>query len=286
MDCCFAAMTTDSTVLLAVGGAVVIVIYLTIRPKKAKKDPLDKPLGFSSLAQRREVERQMENVLVELSEMARQTTAQIDTRAAKLELLLGEAREVIARLEQLRDSGDAVAREARRLMNPIIDVDLERVELPAKSPVAEDAAAADRIATVPDAHSTLVARSRLDVITSMNDEQAEKPVATPHAHTTVVGHAGAERRIPPPTVEQRIDAARQTLAEAVPARPAVRIEPPSVTPPEANVLRDVDPRHAAVYALADRGSAAGEIATQLGRPRGEVELILALRPKRPEAARE
>jgi hypothetical protein len=34
-----------------------------------------------------------------------------------------------------------------------------------------------------------------------------------------------------------------------------------------------------VYALADQGQSAYDIANQLGRPRGEIELILALRPR-------
>jgi hypothetical protein len=39
----------------------------------------------------------------------------------------------------------------------------------------------------------------------------------------------------------------------------------------------VDPRHAEVYELADGGQSAQDIARQTGRPRGEIELILALR---------
>jgi DNA-binding NarL/FixJ family response regulator len=42
---------------------------------------------------------------------------------------------------------------------------------------------------------------------------------------------------------------------------------------------ELDPRHAEVYALADQGQSAYDIANQLGRPRGEIELILALRPR-------
>jgi DNA-binding NarL/FixJ family response regulator len=39
----------------------------------------------------------------------------------------------------------------------------------------------------------------------------------------------------------------------------------------------MDPRHAQVYDLADEGLSPPEIARQLGRPSGEIELILALR---------
>jgi DNA-binding NarL/FixJ family response regulator len=40
-----------------------------------------------------------------------------------------------------------------------------------------------------------------------------------------------------------------------------------------------DPRHADVYRMADQGNSPNEIARQLNRPHGEVELILALRPQ-------
>jgi DNA-binding NarL/FixJ family response regulator len=40
---------------------------------------------------------------------------------------------------------------------------------------------------------------------------------------------------------------------------------------------DQDPRHAEVYALADQGLSATDVARRLGRPNGEIELILALR---------
>ena len=45
----------------------------------------------------------------------------------------------------------------------------------------------------------------------------------------------------------------------------------------AATLAETDARHAAVYALADDGHSAHDIARQLDRPSGEIELILALR---------
>jgi hypothetical protein len=41
-----------------------------------------------------------------------------------------------------------------------------------------------------------------------------------------------------------------------------------------------DPRHAEVYALADQGLSPRDVARKLGRPNGEIELILALRTAR------
>jgi hypothetical protein len=150
--------------------AMLALFYMAVlRPMmRRKKDPLERGSGFSSLSQQRAVERQMQNLLVELSEMSRQITAQLDTRSAKLELLIKEADEKIAALKRLGAS---------------------EASAPA-SPILED----------------------------------PEPAGS----------------LPPAPVE-------------------------------------IDPRHAAVYSLADEGRDIGEIATTLGRPRGEVELILALR---------
>lgn len=79
----------------------ITLFYVVIRPWLRKKDPLEKKMPSFGLAKQREVERDMSNLLVELSEMARQVTAQLDTRAKKLELLIEEADR---RLEELTRS--------------------------------------------------------------------------------------------------------------------------------------------------------------------------------------
>jgi hypothetical protein len=89
--------------------AILTILYATLRPMFRKKDPLEKPSGFGSLAQQRAVEREMQNVLVELSEMARQISAQIDTRAAKLEALIREADEKIAAMKTQSANGSPPA---------------------------------------------------------------------------------------------------------------------------------------------------------------------------------
>jgi hypothetical protein len=149
---------------LIIAAAVLTILWAIIRPMaRKKKDPLAKAPSYASLAQQRTVERQMQNVLVELSEMSRQITAQLDTRAAKLEMLIKEADEKIAALR----------------------APVELAALPAVCPAP----------------------------------QLEEPAAE--------------------------------------TRP--------------------DPRHADVYSLADSGRSSREIAQELNRPSGEVELILALR---------
>lgn len=161
-------------------AAALTVLYALMRPfKKRRTDPLARPAGGLSLAGQREVERQMTELLVELEQMARQMTAQIDTRAAKLELLIKEADEKIALLRTL----------------------------------AQGATSAEGAATV---------------------------------------------AVPSATSSEQADLA------------------PGLAPV-------IDPRHAQVYELADAGLNARQIAQQLGRPYGEVELILAIRPREPAA---
>jgi hypothetical protein len=146
--------------------ACVTILYAALRPLFRKKDPLDKPPAFGSLAQQRSVERQMQNVLVELSEMARQITAQLDTRAGKLEALIREADQKITALKSQQGTNPHIA--------PI------STETP-----------------------------------TFRGESTEQPM--------------------------------------------------------------IDPRHAIVYALADQGRSCKDIAQELNRPSGEIELILALR---------
>jgi hypothetical protein len=174
--------TSDQTLWVVVGSVGLIALYLIMRPKK-KKDPLSSVPSFS-LTRQRDIEEQMSNLLVELSEMARQISAQLDTRAGKLEVLLKEADEKIAEL-----------RSARTAAN-----------IPATIPAAPPAAG-------------------------------------------------------PPALD-------------VPA-PVV----PTAPPPEPQRAPSVDPRHAEVYRLSDTGQSAAEIAKSLFRPTGEIELILALRPR-------
>src|SRR5205085_10728222 len=130
----------------------------------------------------------MQQLLVELSEMARQISAQLDTRATKLELLIKEADEKLAALESA-----ASASEFR--------------------PVA-------------------VRPPRLALLDSHHDPDTREESANGSPHPGF----GASERSP-------------------------RCEEP-------NISALPDPRHAEIYALADEGRAAGEIAQRLGRPSG------------------
>ena len=89
---------------ILIAMAVVTLFYAVVRPAmKKNKDPLAKTPAMSSLAQQRNVERQMQNLLVELSEMTRQISSQLDTRAQKLQMLIVDADERIAELKKLQN---------------------------------------------------------------------------------------------------------------------------------------------------------------------------------------
>lgn len=192
---CESSTRTPTPWALIAVGAVTVIYLAIIRPmrkNKQQKDPLSRTPSHASLAQQRGVEREMTNLLVEYEEMIRRMTAQVDTRTAKLELLLREADEKLAQLKS--------------------------------------AAAAS------GPNGTALAAGRTS------------PAALP-APAPAAGANGA--------------------AAADTAEPA---------PPAADVP---DPRHQEVYTLADRGRTTRQIARELKRPQGEVELILALRGAKP-----
>ena len=172
---------------IVVCGASLAILYALLRSgrrRRGSRDPLAREPTQTSLAQQRSVERQMQTLLVELAQMAQEITAKLDTRATKLALLIDDADEKAARLQQSIDGcRDAVAALSRP---------------PPPAPVPE-------------------------------------PVEVPAL------------------------------------RPAFE---PSLALPGA-----VDARHRAIYDLADQGHSPADIARQLDRQLGEIELILALRAR-------
>ena len=80
-------------------AVVLTIVYAVMRPMRKRKDPLSRSPSMA-LSTQREIERQMTDLVVELEKMARQMTAQLDTRAARLELLIKEADEKLAALRE------------------------------------------------------------------------------------------------------------------------------------------------------------------------------------------
>jgi len=182
----------DSSQWVALTVGVLATLYLVLRgrAKGKKRDPLDrKPVPFG-VSQQRQIERDISTLMVEMLQTAQQMTAQLDTRAMRLEVLLKEADGKLAALK-IANAGTAQI------------LPMAAPSGPARSPQVE-------------------------------------PVAVSAVSTV------------------------QTI------EPAPEPEKPE-TPP--------DPRHRDIYAMADQGRSPVEIARQLNRPNGEVELILALRPQ-------
>ena len=127
------ALPPDQTAWYAVGGVGLIALYLMMRPKK-RKDPKFGVPSFP-LTRQRDVEQQMSNLLVELADMARQITAQLDTRAAKLELLIKEADE---KLVELRSAFNSAPAAAAREINST-PAEMESVDVPTSAPIIEPA---------------------------------------------------------------------------------------------------------------------------------------------------
>ena len=177
----------NSPAWLVMGMAVMAVLYLTVRPRK--RDGLSGTPKFS-LSQQKMLERDMQNVIVELSELTRQMSAQLETRATKLELLMRDADERIVTLEAA-----TAAANARPVTLTLASVGGDAMPMP----------------------------------TSLS-------APTPLATTPVRG---------------------------------LRLADDSTS---ADRWNDV-------YRHASEGKTAREIARSTGRPQGEIELILALRPK-------
>ena len=189
-------------------GVLTLIYVAVVRPmrKGGRKDPLEKmgqagPGGraASTLAQQRAVERDMASVLVEYEEMIRRMTAQLDTRATRLQLLIEEAD---AKLLQLKQAASVPAGSGPR--------------------EAADAREGD---------------------------------GSGAGHTP--GARGGAR-----------GGARAVVPHAESAQPG------NGDPGDRD---NAGGSHAQVYDLADRGQSPRQIAEELNRPDGEIELILALR---------
>ena len=68
-------------IALVIGACATM--WVLMRAKRKREDPLENKPVTMPLAQQRAVERQMSSLLVELSDMSREISANLDTRAAK-----------------------------------------------------------------------------------------------------------------------------------------------------------------------------------------------------------
>lgn len=85
-------------VIISVG--VLATLYLIMRPKTKGRDPMAGRPAFG-VSEQRQVERDMNALMVEMLETARQMAAQLETRAARMEVLIRQADQRIATLRGL-----------------------------------------------------------------------------------------------------------------------------------------------------------------------------------------
>jgi hypothetical protein len=99
----------ESTQWVVLAAGVVATLYVIMRSKSRSKrvDPLARQSADIGLAQQRQVERDISQLMVEMLETARQMTAQLDPRAAKLELLIRQADERLAAIKSTAANGSA-----------------------------------------------------------------------------------------------------------------------------------------------------------------------------------
>jgi len=173
-------ISAGQTVLLVLGlvGLTIVMRSTYRRVGRSRAQPRTSARErYAGLQQQHEVKSDVENVMLELDQLARQIHGRIDTRFAKLEAIIRDADERIERLSRLTRAAEGA---------PTLDVTLEH-----------------------------------------EDPYEDRSCDTP----------------------------------------------------------DLDGPHAPVYRLADDGLSAADIAQEVGKTTGEVELILALRKTRREAAR-
>ena len=95
----FSFASTDPTQWVVLVLGVLATMYLILRARSRKKpDPLKSTGVQLSLAQQRQVERDLQRLMVELLDTARQITGQVELRSRKLEVLIADADQRIERL--------------------------------------------------------------------------------------------------------------------------------------------------------------------------------------------
>jgi hypothetical protein len=130
-------LETSTWIALVIGALATMFIMVRAKTRR-NKDPLERSQSSAGLAQQRTVERQMSNLLVELSEMSRGISAGLDTRAAKLEALLEEADRKIAQLQALAERTSVAGPSSANGHTMSLTTDRDEATMPTSLPGEAD----------------------------------------------------------------------------------------------------------------------------------------------------
>lgn len=251
--------STDPMVYI---GAILFALCLMTlglqRRKAARRSATRDYTGEAAthIRQQQGVREDMESLMLQLSELARQLNGQMDTRYAKLEQTIAEADRRIATLEAL----------LRKLNGgQTLDVIVDDKPTPAEAAKPSQATAA-----APSGKSAN--KSRKASKQNKKAEEQHRPPAKPSSPTTPIASAS-----PAPAAAPMPTAAPAPTSVPTPAIPATAADAPTAQTAPARPAESADARYGRIYALADQGHSPVEIARQTGHTTGEIELILNLR---------
>jgi len=227
--------------LILLAGIVLIIVLLSINARRRRREMGPSPRDYvrehvARLRDQQAVKNDIETLMLQLEELARELNAQIDTRFAKLETAIRHADERIATLERLLRTP---------IGQPSVDVAVGDEQ------AAEPAEVCPTEPTPPTAPEPSAEAVQSAPSPSRNEDETLRPLTKGGKPT----HSGASQTTPPSPQRTR-------AAAGIP-----------------------DPDRDAIYAMADAGKQPVEIAQALGRPTGEIELVLALRGGSARSAR-
>lgn len=259
----FENMSTGKA-LMALAAVIFIITILNMKSRRKRLGPKPRRQQADQLDYKAQgLRRELESLVVELSEFSRQANGQIDTRFAKLEKSLRDADERIAELTALLEaSGMAVPSDRQSIQTGQSDANLSQPD--------------GRIEGLADNARTHHSRAE-DDDREFDGESTTHPTVNhpPAGHTRQDDRARGVRGGNDDDVDASILAANRAAAAGV--RGGARRGNNSVNQIKANDDSNSHNREAQIFALVDNGMTLADVAHQLNCSIGEVELVLNLR---------
>lgn len=172
-----------STWIAILLGGFVLLYLSVLRPMmRKKKDPLEQntPMRIG-LAQQRAVERDMQSLIVEYEKMIRNMTAGVDTRAARLEQLIQEAKDAenALRAATLAAGGNEVSARQPAAFGPLFTGEQQTSAADSSDPrVAEVYALADQGLPPRDvARRTGIPHGEIELMLNLRASSAKRSTA-------------------------------------------------------------------------------------------------------------